>query len=428
MKKKKAKAATAQKKPARKMPRKTAQASTKGRKAAAAKAPLKKAGMKKKAAAKKTLVKKPAVKKAVAKKPATKKTTPKKAAPKKAAIKKTALKKSLLKKSPVKAVAKKAGKVKAAVKKAAAKVAAKAAPGKASMKASSGKPVKSPARKGANNNSAGKGKKQAIKAARVIGADEPAAFVLENPEGTSAVLVVCDHANNRVPASLDNLGMSDEERDMHIAWDPGTQDIGRYLGRKLQAQVLLAQYSRLVVDLNRGHNHKECMRDVSDHVAVPGNRNLSPAARKQRLEEIYWPYHNEIDRLIDDRLSEGVIPLLMSIHSFTPRMDGFDRPWHIGVLWNREAGLARQLVENLRAQNPDIVVGENEPYSLIGHVGGKDTVQRHAEDRDLPYIIVEFRQDLVRTREGAEEWAEIFLKAVRPIIEDAATYSDQRLK
>lgn len=281
---------------------------------------------------------------------------------------------------------------------------------------------KTPAKKPAGKKPAAK---KTVKST-LLAAGEPAPFTVLRAGAQSPCLIVCDHANNRVPKKLKELGLSKADRQKHIAWDPGTAHIGAHLSKRLAATCVQASYSRLVVDLNRGHTNKECMRKVSDHVVVPGNARLSAADKKERLDTLFWPYHAEIDARLGVIQQRGQVPILMSIHSFTPVMDNVKRPWHIGVLWNKEAGIAKKLIHNLRAQNRKLVIGENEPYSLIGHDTGKDTVQRHAEGKGLPYIIVEFRQDMVATKADAEKIAEIFYKAVAPIIADPATYATRK--
>ncbi len=256
---------------------------------------------------------------------------------------------------------------------------------------------------------------------------EPKAYALVNPRGAQPVLIVCDHASNAMPKAVKNLGLTAAQRRQHIAWDPGTATIGRYLSRKIDARLVLANYSRLVVDLNRGERHKDCMRASSEGVAIPGNKNLTATEKKSRLTEIYWAYHDEITRQIDAILASGRVPLILSIHSFTPAMNGQHRPWHIGIMWNRQEKLSKKLVASLKRRNPALSIGENQPYSLKGAFGGRNTIQRHAEDRGLPYLIVEFRQDLVGgTKREAEDWGRVFLESLQPIINDAATYRRQR--
>ena len=263
---------------------------------------------------------------------------------------------------------------------------------------------------------------------KLIGKNERKAFRVERPRGTAQAVIVCDHASNKIPKKLGSLGLKKADLQKHIAWDPGTEQIGRWLGRAMDATTVLAGYSRLVADLNRGHDNKECMRATSDGIKIPGNEKLSAHEKKQRLEEIFWPYHDAIDRELDRFLKKKTVPVLISIHSFTPRMQGKARPWHIGVMWNREERIARKLAKALRAQNPKLVIGENKPYSLKSMSTGKDTIRRHAEDRGIPYIIVEFRQDLVGNKKSAEKFARIFYRALKEVLHDPNIYKRRKLR
>ncbi|HEX2752031.1 MAG TPA: N-formylglutamate amidohydrolase [Alphaproteobacteria bacterium] len=257
---------------------------------------------------------------------------------------------------------------------------------------------------------------------RLLTKADPAPFRVENQKGKAQCLIVCDHASNRIPAVLGTLGLSKKDREKHIAWDPGTEVIGRYLSEQLDAPAFFATFSRIVVDVNRGANSPECMREVYDHVSVPGNTNLSRAEKKQRIDEIFNPYHKNLADQVQRFLKKKRVPMIISVHSFTPEMDGYRRPWHIGILWNKEDDIALRLVDNLRLQNPTMIVGENEPYSLKAENLTKNTIGTHAESKGLPYVIVEFRQDLVKTKRDALKWGKIFLDAMAPILADPDTY------
>ncbi len=260
------------------------------------------------------------------------------------------------------------------------------------------------------------------KPTKLLGRGEPAPVRVENQLGKSKCVIVCDHASNRVPKALGTMGLSKTDLKKHVAWDPGTEDIGYYLSKKMDAALVLASYSRLVVDLNRGEDAPECMRAESDHIRIPANEGLKPAQKKQRLAEIFYPYHKVLNAQLKRHIDKGFAPLLLSLHSFTPEMDGFKRPWHIGVLWNKEEGIAKRLVESLRKNNPSLRIGDNEPYSLKASNVTKNTISTHAEAHGLPYVIVEFRQDLVGTKAGARKWAEIFLQSLAPVISDPELY------
>jgi predicted N-formylglutamate amidohydrolase len=191
---------------------------------------------------------------------------------------------------------------------------------------------------------------------------------------------------------------------------------------------VLAGYSRLVVDLNRAPDHSECMVEESDHTRIPANASLSKEAKAQRLKEIFWPYHNQIARQVDRFVKKGRTPLLLAVHSFTPEMDRVKRPWHIAVLWNKQEKTARKLIAEIKKNNPRLKVGENEPYTLKNERFRGSTIWRHAEERNLPYVFVEFRQDLVDTKEKAIQWAEMFIRALQPVFEGLAIKTPPRKK
>jgi predicted N-formylglutamate amidohydrolase len=261
-------------------------------------------------------------------------------------------------------------------------------------------------------------KKTPRKKIKVLTAKEPPPFRVLNPRGKGAGLVICDHSSNLVPRSLKGLGIRKPELNRHIGWDIGTENIGRRISKILDMPAVLAGYSRLVIDLNRDPDHRECIIRESDHTQIPANAGLSRAARERRLKELYWPYHKQLGKQVDRLVKKGPPPLLLAVHSYTPEMGGVRRHWHIAVLWNKQEKLAKKLIAEIRKNNPGILVGENEPYSLKNERFKGSTIWRHAEERGLPYVFVEFRQDLVDTQEKAAQWTDLFLHALRPVMED----------
>lgn len=247
----------------------------------------------------------------------------------------------------------------------------------------------------------------------LLGKNDPPPFTVFNGRARSPVIIICDHASARVPESLSNLGLAPRDLKKHIGWDIGAKNMAVDLARALGAPAVLASYSRLVTDLNRAPAHPDCMRADSDHIAVPGNRKLSAAAKRARVKEIYTPYHAEIARRIEQVLARGEVPVVLSVHTFTPEMDGVARPWEVGVLWNREKALSRRLIETLRAQNKRLTVGDNQPYSMKNGPYMAGTLGLHTERRNIPSVLFEVRQDLVGTRAGAARWAKIMEKALR---------------
>ncbi len=237
----------------------------------------------------------------------------------------------------------------------------------------------------------------------LLGPGEPPPFELLNPESRAPLLLACDHASRRVPAALGRLGLEGAAFELHIAYDIGAEEVARLLSARLGASALLAGYSRLVIDLNRGLDQPSLIAEISDGVPIPGNCRLDPAARAARIQALYWPWHRmvaaELQRL--DRQS-GARAALIGVHSFTPEMDGFVRPWEIGVLWDDPCQLARPLMAALAGQG--LCVGDNEPYTAREPSGG--TLESHALETGRPGLSVEIRQDLITNAVGQAEWAE----------------------
>ena len=246
----------------------------------------------------------------------------------------------------------------------------------------------------------------------LLTAEEPPPFE-RCTAGGAGVLLTCDHASRRVPRALDALGLAEAELAQHIGWDIGAAAVTRRLATLLHAPALLAGYSRLVIDCNRDPGDPTSIAAVSDGIAVPGNRDLTPAARAARRQAIFDPYHAAITQAIEARLAEGASLALVSIHSFTPVMAGLARPWHVGVLWDEDPRLPVPLLKALRAE-PGLVIGDNEPYSA--HAPAGYTVRHHAVARGLPHVAIELRQDLVADPAGAAQWAERLARLLRPIL------------
>jgi predicted N-formylglutamate amidohydrolase len=237
---------------------------------------------------------------------------------------------------------------------------------------------------------------------RLLAADEPAPFGVEKADGKSPFLIVCDHAGRRIPRSLGTLGLDDAELVRHIAWDIGARGVGEHLARHLDAPLIAQTYSRLVIDCNRPLTSPTSITPLSERTAIPGNQALSDAERTARASEIFAPYHARIEAEIEARLARGQPTILVSMHSFTPVFKDFVRPWHIGMLYNRDARLAHALLDLIRADGR-FVVGDNEPYSVSD--GTDYSVPVHGERRGLPHIEIEVRQDLIETEAGQREWA-----------------------
>jgi predicted N-formylglutamate amidohydrolase len=253
-----------------------------------------------------------------------------------------------------------------------------------------------------------------ISVLQLLGPNDPPPYQIVNETGSAHALLVCDHAGQAVPESLDGLGLGERDLSRHIAWDIGAAAVTRHLARLLDAPAVLASYSRLVVDPNRYlKDHDVAFPPVSDGTAVPGNAQLTQAQRSARARACYWPYHNAITRHLDSLRERGVLPVFISVHSCTPTLGGVFRPWHVGVLWNQDPRVSVPLIDALRAV-PGIEVGDNEPYS--GRLPNFFTMAYHAESSDLPHVALEIRQDLIGDAEGIRYWAEVLARAFTAVL------------
>jgi predicted N-formylglutamate amidohydrolase len=247
----------------------------------------------------------------------------------------------------------------------------------------------------------------------LIGPGDPPPYTLLNQQGRAPLLLVCDHASREFPAAMRRLGLSEAASRRHIAWDIGAGELTRALSKAFDAPAILAGYSRLLIDCNRALTDASSIIAASDGAPVPGNRRLTPIERELRKRSFFDPYHEAIARRLDEARRRRFIPVFVSVHSFTPRLGNDRRPWHVGVLWDRDARIAVPLLERLRAVK-GLVVGNNLPYS--GRHPSDYTVARHAESAGLPHVCLEVRQDQLRTDAGVQRWASIIHQTLGPIV------------
>ncbi|MFO1429965.1 MAG: N-formylglutamate amidohydrolase [Candidatus Competibacteraceae bacterium] len=242
---------------------------------------------------------------------------------------------------------------------------------------------------------------------------DPPAVEIVNPDGRTPLLLVCDHASKAVPRRLNNLGLRPEEVSQHIGWDPGAAEVTRRLAKRLDAPAVLSGYSRLVIDCNRSPGDPSSIAPQSDGVLIPGNQNVNDAEADWRLETFFWPYHHTITNTLAHLWRHGLAPAFVSIHSFTPQLNGGPpRPWHVGILWNRDPRLALPVLEQLRSR-PELCVGDNVPYS--GRETGY-TLETHAGSAGLPHIEFEIRQDLLIDAEGWEHWTQLIAEVLTTVL------------
>jgi len=223
-------------------------------------------------------------------------------------------------------------------------------------------------------------------------------------EGTreAGLVLVADHAGRALPAEYGNLGLPASEFDRHIAYDIGVEGLTRRLAVLTGAPAVMARFSRLLIDPNRGEDDPTLIRQLYDGTIVPGNYPMSAAERERRLARHYRPYHEAVGATIAAvAAASGRAPFVFSVHSFTPRMQGRARPWHAGVLWDSDDRAVRPLIAMLSA-DPALVVGDNEPYD--GALRG-DTLFRHCIVNGYAHALIEIRQDLIGDADGQQAWA-----------------------
>jgi predicted N-formylglutamate amidohydrolase len=236
--------------------------------------------------------------------------------------------------------------------------------------------------------------------------------VAGNPQ--SRLVLLCDHASNRVPPEYGRLGLPPEQFERHIAYDIGARELTLGLAARLGAHAVLSRFSRLLIDPNRGMDDPTLIMRISDGAAVPGNRDVGEVERQRRIECFHAPYHSAIAATVERVSTQGHVPFLVSIHSFTPVWRGWPRPWQVGILWDRDEAVARAMIRGFLAQG-DLVVGDNEPYH--GALEG-DTLNTHGTEPGLPHALIEVRQDLIACKTGVDEWVDRVAKVVEPIMYD----------
>ena len=215
------------------------------------------------------------------------------------------------------------------------------------------------------------------------------------------LVLLCDHASNHLPAKYGSLGLPNAEFERHIAYDIGAAQVTRQMSALLGVPAIMSNFSRLLIDPNRGSDDPTLIMQLSDGAIIPGNANITDRERAQRIEGYYRPYHDAIGQLLDACIKSDRPPAIVSLHSFTQEWHGSLRPWEAALLWDKDARLVKPMLECLRKET-DFSIGDNEPYS--GNLQG-DTMFRHGTSRGLANVLVEIRQDQIRDDAGQQEWA-----------------------
>ncbi len=245
-----------------------------------------------------------------------------------------------------------------------------------------------------------------------VGGNPVPPVIERNATGASPFLLTCDHYGRLIPDALGDLGLPDNELTRHIAWDIGIAGVAERMSDALGAHLIAQRYSRLVIDCNRPPDAASSIPAISEATVVPANQSISPQQADERRQAIFEPYHRRIDEVIDARMRDGRVTILMSLHSFTPVYAGAARPWHIGTLYHRDKKVAPSLLRLLRAEG-DLVVGDNEPYAVSDATDY--TIPVHGEARGLMNTGIEIRQDLIGDQAGQMQWAERLTRLFRQI-------------
>lgn len=244
----------------------------------------------------------------------------------------------------------------------------------------------------------------------LLASGDPEPVDVVNPQGRAPLLLVCEHAGRAIPAALGHLGLAEDVLSRHVAWDIGAEAVARHMAAALDAPLVTQRYSRLVMDCNRPADASDSIPEVSDGIAIPGNRALDPNERRARWDAIHGPFHAAVAARLDAARSRGPVALV-AMHSFTPMLVtvGRPRPWEIGLL-ARDRRLADPLMEALLAERPTLVAAFDEPYRITD--SGDYTIPVHGERNKLPHVLVEIRNDLIGDPSGQRAWADLMSRAL----------------
>lgn len=227
-----------------------------------------------------------------------------------------------------------------------------------------------------------------------------------------------DHAGRVIPSRLADLGLTEPDLDRHIAWDIGVAGLGRRLSAALDATFIAQRFSRLVIDCNRDPARADSIPEISDGTVIPGNAALTPAERAARIAQVFTPYHDRIAAELDQRAARGLPTVVVALHSFTPVMQAFARPWRFGILHLGGSPFSDAMLARLRAEPDRPDVGDNEPYRMDDV---DFTIPHHAIGRGLDYVELEVRQDLLADEAGQQAIAERLARVLPAALADCRT-------
>ncbi len=227
--------------------------------------------------------------------------------------------------------------------------------------------------------------------------------VVENSGALGRFVIVCEHASALIPPQWGDLGLSEELRRAHIAWDPGALGLARGLARRLDGVLVHAPVSRLIYDCNRAPDMPGAMPAKSEVHDIPGNAAISAAERLARTEAVYLPWAAGLHDLIARRIALGLRPVVVTVHSFTPVYFGKKRLVEFGIIHDADRSLSVAVLtaaQKLTRLNTQL----NAPYSAVD--GVTHTLRLHATPYGLPNVMLEIRNDLIGSTDAEEAMAE----------------------
>lgn len=238
-----------------------------------------------------------------------------------------------------------------------------------------------------------------------------------NPKGCGPVVLLCEHASNHIPARYNGLGLTAEEQNSHIAWDPGALAVAIALSQALDAPLVASRISRLVYDCNRPADAPSAMPEKSEMTQVPGNQTLTAAERAERVTSVYTPFCDAVAEVLDHRLENGIPTVLVTVHSFTPIYFGTPRDVEIGVLHDSDSRIANIMLANAD-KLPHRVIRRNDPYGPAD--GVTHSLNLHAGTRGLANVMIEIRNDLLTDDKGIETLTSELLTLLNPALAQLA--------
>lgn len=242
-----------------------------------------------------------------------------------------------------------------------------------------------------------------------------------NPDSEFPVLLLCEHAGNRLPPEVPAyLGMDQDFLDSYHGYDQGIPHVARKCAYDLGATLVAGVYSRLLIDLNRHLQAPDLLHDHDDGIIIPGNQNLSPEQLQARLDEYYHPYHEICEYHIKRLMAVHKAPALFSFHSFPRHQTSYDEPfpWNFTLHYNEDPRIADIFKEHLARHYPDVFVGDNEPYNLKALKTGGIII--HGESRGLPYLLIEVPSDQMENEDGVNYWSGVITDVLRTVPEKLA--------